>query len=48
VQYQILIMFMVTAGTGFGTVLSVRLTARRLFDERERLRAERLQNPRAD
>jgi putative ABC transport system permease protein len=42
VQYQILIMFMVTAGTGFGTVLSVRLTARRLFDERERLRVERL------
>lgn len=42
VQYQILIMFMITAGTGFGTVLSVRLTTARLFDERHRLRIERL------
>lgn len=47
VQYQILIMFMITAGTGFGTVLSVRLTARRLFDERERFRSDRLRSPQA-
>lgn len=42
VQYQILIMFMITAGTGFGTILAVKLTAARLFDERHRLRPERL------
>jgi len=45
VQYQILIMFMITAGTGFGTILAVRLTAARLFDERHRLRPERLRTP---
>ncbi len=42
VSYQILIMFMVSAGTGFGTLLALRLTARRLFDKRDRLRLERL------
>jgi putative ABC transport system permease protein len=42
-KYQILIMFMITAGTGFATVLSSWLGARRLFDERHRLRLERLQ-----
>jgi putative ABC transport system permease protein len=45
VHYQILIMFMITAGTGFGTVLAVKLTAARLFDERHRLRPERLRTP---
>lgn len=43
VNYQILIMFMVTAGTGFGTLFAVALGARRLFDARERLRLDRLQ-----
>ncbi len=43
VKYQILIMFLITAGTGFGTVLAVQLAARRLFDERVRLRLDRLQ-----
>jgi putative ABC transport system permease protein len=42
VSYQILIMFMVTAGTGFGTLLALKLTAKRLFDERDRLRLDRL------
>ncbi len=42
VKYQILIMFMITAGTGFGTMAAVWLAARRLFDERHRLRIERL------
>ena len=42
VKYQILIMFMITAGTGFATVLATWLGARRLFDERQRLRLERL------
>ncbi len=42
VKYQILIMFMVTSGTGFGTLLALRLSAKRLFDERARLRLDRL------
>lgn len=42
VKYQILIMFMITAGTGFGTLLAVSAAARRLFDERQRLRLDRL------
>ncbi len=42
VKYQILIMFLITAGTGFGTFVSVWFGSRRLFDERERLRLERL------
>lgn len=42
VKYQILIMFMVSAGTGFGTLLALKLTAARLFDERARLRLDRL------
>jgi len=43
VKYQILIMFLITAGTGFGTMVAVWLGARRLFDERQRLRLDRLQ-----
>ncbi|MDN5862958.1 MAG: iron export ABC transporter permease subunit FetB [Salinisphaera sp.] len=42
VKYQILIMFLITAATGFGTVAAVWLGARRLFDPRERLRLDRL------
>ena len=42
VKYQILIMFTVTVGTGFGTLAAVSAGARRLFDERERLRVDRL------
>ena len=42
VKYQILIMFLITAGTGFGTMTAVWLGAHRLFDERERLRLDRL------
>lgn len=42
VKYQILIMFMITAGTGFGTLSAVWLTSRRLFDDRHRLHLERL------
>jgi putative ABC transport system permease protein len=42
VKYQILIMFMITGGTGFGTLLAVSAAARRLFDERQRLRLDRL------
>ena len=42
VQYQILIMFLIAGGTGMGTLLAVVFAARRLFDERERLRLDRL------
>lgn len=42
VKYQILIMFLIAAGTGFGTLASVYMGARGLFDERERLHLDRL------
>jgi putative ABC transport system permease protein len=42
VKYQILIMFLIASGTGFGTLGAVWLGARRLFDERERLRLDRV------
>ena len=42
VKYQILIMFLISGGTGLGTVASVGLGARRLFDDRQRLRLDRL------
>ncbi len=42
VKYQILIMFLITASTGFSTLLAGHFTARRLFDERHRLRLDRL------
>ena len=42
VKYQILVMFLITAGTGFGTLGAVWLGSKRLFDERQRLRLDRL------
>lgn len=42
VKYQILVMFTITAATGFGTLAAVHIGSRRLFDERERLRLDRL------
>lgn len=44
VKYQILIMFLITAGTGFGTLVAITAGTARLFDERERLRLERLKS----
>ncbi|GBC62990.1 iron export ABC transporter permease subunit Fet B [Desulfonema ishimotonii] len=44
VKYQILIMFLIAGGTGFGTICAVWAGARRLFDSRHRLRPDRLQN----
>ncbi len=44
VKYQILIMFLIAAGTGFGTLLAVWAGARHLFDERQRLRLDRLRS----
>lgn len=37
VNYQILIMFMISSGTGFGVMLSLWLLKRKMFDERDRL-----------
>ncbi len=42
VQYQILIMFLIAAGTGFGTIAAVLVGSRRLFDHRHRLRLDRI------
>ena len=47
VKYQVLIMFMIAAGTGFGVVVATQLGAARLFDERSRLRLDRLREPRS-
>ncbi|MBF0448762.1 MAG: iron export ABC transporter permease subunit FetB [Magnetococcales bacterium] len=47
VRYQILIMFMVTAGAGFGSIIAIWLGAKRLFDHRQRLRLDRLQPEKA-
>ncbi len=47
VKYQILVMFTITVGTGFGTLAAVAAGSRRLFDERERLRLDRLSTPAA-
>jgi putative ABC transport system permease protein len=42
VKYQILIMFLIAAGTGFGVMSAMWLLTRRLFDERDRLRLDQL------
>jgi putative ABC transport system permease protein len=42
VKYQVLVFFMIAVGTGFGTVAAVTAASRRLFDERQRLRLDRL------
>lgn len=42
VKYQILIMFLITAGTGFAAMLATWVGARGLFDDRQRLHLERL------
>lgn len=42
VKYQILMMFLIAAGAGFGLIAALALGARRLFDERQRLRLDRL------
>ena len=44
VNYQILIMFLIAGGTGFGTLAAVWLTSHRLFDKRDRLRLDRLKS----
>jgi len=44
VKYQIMIMFLITAGTGFGIIAALWMTSRRLFDKRHRLRLDALQS----
>lgn len=46
VKYQILINFLIAAGTGFGVVAAVWGGAMRLFDARERLRLDRVKTVR--
>lgn len=42
VKYQILIMFLITTGTGLGTLAAVSVGSRHLFDSRQRLCLDRL------
>ncbi|MEE8393590.1 MAG: ABC transporter permease [Rhodospirillales bacterium] len=46
VKYQLLIMFLIAGGTGFGVLAAVLGGVRLLTDERHRLRLERLSGPR--
>ena len=41
-KYQILIMFLLASTTGFGILFTLWLSSKRLFDERDRLRLDRL------
>ena len=45
VKYQILIMFLISAGTGLGTLAAVSIGSKQLFDERQRLCLDRLRQP---
>lgn len=45
VKYQILVMFLIAAGTGFGVITAIWLICRRLFDERQRLVLDCLGSP---
>ena len=42
VKYQILIMLLISSGTGFGVMLAIGYTSRRFFDARHRLRIDDL------
>ena len=41
-KYQLLILFLIAAGTGLGSVVAIMFGSRRLFDTRARLRRDRL------
>ncbi len=47
VKYQILIMFLIAAGTGFGVMTAIWLISRRLFDDRQRLVLDNLTSAKA-
>lgn len=42
VRYQIVIWLLIAGGCGFGSILVVKMAAKRVFDERERLRIDRI------
>lgn len=42
-KYQLLILFLIAAGTGLGSVSAVLLACRRMFDERDRFRLDRIE-----
>lgn len=44
-KYQLLILFLVAAGTGLGSVGALWMGSKHLFDERQRLRLDRLATP---
>ena len=44
-KYQIMILLLIAVGTSLGTIAAIQLGAKRLFDDRERLRLDRLQDP---
>ncbi len=43
-KYQLLILFLIAAGTGLGSTAAIWIGAQRLFDERQRLRLDRLRS----
>ncbi|MCB1787302.1 MAG: iron export ABC transporter permease subunit FetB [Chromatiaceae bacterium] len=43
-KYQLLILFLIAAGTGLGSMTAVLIASNRLFDSRSRLRRERLRD----
>lgn len=45
VKYQILIITLIAAGTGFGVICAIWMISRRLFDGRHRLRLDNLSSP---
>ncbi len=46
VKYQILIMYLIASGAGFGSIAAIWLGSKRLFDQRHRLRLDRLSEQR--
>ena len=44
-KYQIMILLLIAVGTGLGAIVAVWIGSRRLFDQRQRLRLERLSKP---
>ena len=43
VKYQILILFLIAASNGAGILIALSISSRRLFDQRQRLRLERME-----
>ena len=44
-KYQLMILLLITVGTGLGAIAAVSLGSHRLFDHRQRLRLDRLRQP---